>query len=159
MIYIVDYLIFEIIFYSIISNNNFRLLADLRCVSKQIKNTIDNDRFYIRKKYAFILKIVIDKIDIRMYDIMGDYYNNNDFKYLLNCFYNIATDNDITYNKYIQSIELYKKDRLDPLKRLPEFKYHEIKQRMKSSIMLKLALMHAGYEYSFAKAREIDDFY
>ena len=82
-----------------------------------------------------------------------------DFKYMLNNIYNIYTCTDVTYNNYKQSIYSYKYDKLDPLKRLPIFKKNQIKQKMKSRIMLNMALDHGEKQFSFNVAREIDDYY
>jgi len=154
-----NYLIFDIISYFIISNNDLDLIKNLRCVSSQFKNKIDSDKLYIRKKYAFILTNVISKIGLPLNDYFEIIDDKNDYKYILNIIYNIYTKNDSTYFKYHYANKFNKFDKLNPLRNIPIFKSFQIKQRMKNSILLNMALTHAEYYYSIKKARELDDYY
>ena len=154
-----NYNIFDIVSYYIISKKDFYLICNLRNVSIKFKEIIDNDILFVRKKYAYILNNVINKFGLTFNEIWEIIDHKNDFKYLMNCIYNIYTENDFSYfkNDYINKFN--KSDKLNPLKNLPSFKYYQIKERMKNSILLNIALIHADYFYSIKKAREIDDYY
>ena len=115
--------------------------------------------FILNVKNAYLLNNVLSKIDMNYNDIYDFINNKHDYKYMLNNIYNIYSGTDFTYNKYKQIMYYYKYDKLHPLKRLPIFKKNEIKQKMKSSIMLNMALDHGEKQFSFNVAREIDDYY
>ena len=152
-------LIFETFIYYILQENNFKILSNLKLTCIEYNNNIKNDIYYKRKKNAYLLNNVLRKNDMNYIAICDFIRFKQDFKYMLNSIYNIYTSTDVTYNKYKQSINSYKYDKLDPLKRLPIFKKNQIKQKMKSSIMLNMALDHAEKRFSFNAAREIHDYY
>ena len=154
-----DNLIFETFIYYVLQENNFKILNNLRLTCSEYNNNIKNDIYYQRKKNAYLLHNTINKIDMD-YNNIWDFINDkHDFKYMLNNIYNIYTSTDFTYTNYKQTIYSYKYDKLDPLKRLSIFKINQIKQKMKSNIMLNMALDHAQKQFSFNIAREIDDYY
>lgn len=152
-------LIFETFIYYVLQENNFKILNNLKLTCNKSNNNIKNDIYYKRKKNAYLLHNTISKIDMNYNDIYDFISFKQDFKYMLNNIYNIYTCTDVTYNNYKQSIYSYKYDKLDPLKRLPIFKKNQIKQKMKSRIMLNMALDHGEKQFSFNVAREIDDYY
>ena len=154
-----DYLIFETFIYYVLQENNFKILNNIRLTCNKCNNNIKNDIYFKRKKNAYLLNNVLSKIDMDYNDIYDYISFKQDFKYMLNNIYNIYTCTDFTYNNYKQSLYSYKYDKLDPLKRLPIFKKNQIKQKMKSSIMLNMALDHGEKQFSFNVAREIDDYY
>ena len=154
-----DNLIFETFIYYVLQENNFKILNNLRLTCNECNNNIKNDIYYQRKKNAHLLNNVINKIDMDYNDIYDVISFKQDFKYMLNNIYNIYSGTDLSYNNYKQSIYSYKYDKLDPLKRLPIFKKNQIKQKMKTSIMLNMALDHGEKQFSFNVAREIDDYY
>lgn len=82
-----------------------------------------------------------------------------DFKYLLNCIFDIYTELDISYDYYIKNCGNYKNDPLNTFRRLKFISYIKIKRRMKQSIYLNIALDHAEKNYSLAKSRELEDYY
>ena len=154
-----DNLIFETFIYYVLQENNFKILNNLRLTCSEYNDNIKNDIYYQRKKNAYLLHNTINKIDMD-YNNIWDFINDkHDFKYMLNNIYNIYTSTDFTYTNYKQSLYSYKYDKLDPFKRLSIFKINQIKQKMKSSIMLNMALDHAQKQFSFNIAREIDDYY
>lgn len=156
-----DNIIFEIFIYYFLQENNFKILNNLKLICTKYNDNIKNDIYYQRKKSAYLLHNTIKKMDIDYNDISNFIYNMDkyDFKYIINNIYNIYSNADITYNNYKRTIYLYKYDNLNPLKRLPIFKKNEIKEKMKSNIMLNMALDHAEKQFSFNVAREIDDYY
>lgn len=154
-----DNLIFETFIYYVLQENNFKILNNLRLTCSEYNNNIKNDIYYQRKKNAYLLHNTINKIDMDYNNIWDFVKDKHDFKYMLNNIYNIYTSTDFTYTNYKQSVYSYKYDNLNPLKRLPIFKKNQIKQKMKSSIMLNMALDHAEKQFSFNIAREIDDYY
>ena len=154
-----DNLIFETFIYYVLQENSFNILNNLRLTCNKCNNSIKNDIYFKRKKNAYLLNNVLSKIDMNYNDIYDVINFKQDFKYILYNIYNIYSGTDFTYNKYKQSIYSYKYDKLDPLQRLPIFKKNEIKQKMKSNIMLNMALDHGEKEFSFNVAREIDDYY
>ena len=137
-----DNLIFETFIYYVLQENSFNILNNLRLTCNKCNNNIKNDIYFKRKKNAYLLNNVLSKIDMNYNDIYDFINNKHDYKYMLNNIYNIYSGTDFTYNKYKQSMYSYKYDKLHPLKRLPIFKKNEIKQKMKSSIMLNMALDH-----------------
>ena len=156
-----DNLIFETFIYYILQENNFKILHNLKLTCNKYNNNIESDIYYQRKKNAYILHNTFKKIDMD-YNYISDFINNmnkHDFKYMINSIYNIYSNTDITFNNYKQTIYSYKYDNLNPLKRLPVIKKNQIKQKMKSSILLNMALDHAEKQFSFNVAREIDDYY
>ncbi len=154
-----DNLIFETFIYYVLQENNFKILNNLRLTCSEYNDNIKNDIYYQRKKNAYLLHNTINKIDMDYNNIWDFVKDKHDFKYLLNNIYNIYISTDFTYTNYKQSIYSYKYDNLNPLKRLPIFRKNQIKQKMKSSIMLNMALDHAEKQFSFNIAREIDDYY
>tara|TARA_B100000035_G_scaffold315420_1_gene335990 strand:- start:4501 stop:4971 length:471 start_codon:yes stop_codon:yes gene_type:complete len=155
----IDNLIFETFIYYVLQENNFKILSNLRLTCSEYNDNIKNDIYYQRKKNAYLLHNTINKIDMDCNNIWDFVSDKHDFKYMLNNIYNIYTSSDFTYTNYKQSIHSYKYDNLNPLKRLPIFRKNQIKQKMKSSIMLNMALDHAEKQFSFNIAREIDDYY
>ena len=155
---IMDYNIFDIVSYYIISKNHFSLINNLRNVSIKFKKIIDNDKLFVRKKYAYILNNVLNQFDLTLDELWELIENKSDYKYILNCIFNIYTKNDFTYYKHDYVNKFNKYDKLNPLKNLPLFKYYQIKQRIEKSILLNMALIHADYFYSIKKAKEIDDY-
>lgn len=154
-----DNLIFETFIYYVLQENNFKILNNLRLTCSEYNDNIKNDIYYQRKKNAYLLHNTINKIDMDYNNIWDFVKDKHDFKYMLNNIYNIYTSTDFTYTNYKQSVYSYKYDNLNPLKRLPIFKKNQIKQKMKTSIMLNMALDHAEKQFSFNIAREIDDYY
>lgn len=154
-----DNLIFETFIYYVLQENNFKILNNLRLTCSEYNDNIKNDIYYQRKKNAYLLHNTINKIDMDYNNIWDFVKDKHDFKYMLNNIYNIYTGTDFTYTNYKQSVYSYKYDKLNPLKRLPIFKKNQIKQKMKSNIMLNMALDHAEKQFSFNIAREIDDYY
>ena len=154
-----DNLIFETFIYYVLQENNFKILNNLRLTCSEYNDNIKNDIYYQRKKNAYLLHNTINKIDMDYNNIWDFVKDKHDFKYMLNNIYNIYTGTDFTYTNYKQSVYSYKYDNLNPLKRLPIFKKNQIKQKMKSNIMLNMALDHAEKQFSFNIAREIDDYY
>lgn len=154
-----DNLIFETFIYYVLQENNFKILNNLRLTCSEYNDNIKNDIYYQRKKNAYLLHNTINKIDMDYNNIWDFVKDKHDFKYMLNNIYNIYTSTDFTYTNYKQSVYSYKYDNLNPLKRLPIFRKNQIKQKMKSSIMLNMALDHAEKQFSFNIAREIDDYY
>lgn len=154
-----DNLIFETFIYYVLQENNFKILNNLKLTCSKFNNNIKEDSYFKRKKNAYLLHNSIKKIDMDYNDIYHFVKDKHDFKYLLNNIYNIYTSTDLTYNNYKQSISFYKYDNLNPLKRLSIFKKNQIKEKMKTNIMLNMALDHAEKEFSFNLAREIDDYY
>ena len=154
-----DNLIFETFIYYVLQENNFKILNNLTLTCSEYNDNIKNDIYYQRKKNAYLLHNTINKIDMDYNNIWDFVKDKHDFKYMLNNIYNIYTSTDFTYTNYKQSVYSYKYDNLNPLKRLPIFRKNQIKQKMKSSIMLNMALDHAEKQFSFNIAREIDDYY
>lgn len=158
-----DNLIFETFIYYVLHKNNLKILSNLKLTCNQYNNNIKNDIYYQRKKNAYLLNNVLNKIDMDYNDIWDFIKDKHDLKYMLNNIYNIYTCTDFTYNNYKQNVYsnklYYNYDKLDPLKRLPIFKKNQIKQKMKSNIMLNMALDHGEKQFSFNLAREIDDYY
>ena len=84
------------------------------------------------------------------------------FKYILNCVYNVGIQCDCNYDNFKNAYSHsrgYRSDRLHPLKNLRLFKYKEYQNRMKTSINLNMALAHAERLYSVSKAIAMDDYY
>jgi hypothetical protein len=157
-----DNLIFETFIYYVLQENDFKILNNLRITCNQYNINIKNDIYYQRKKNAYLLNNVLSKIDMDYNNIYYFVKNKHDLKYMLNNIYNIYTCTDFMYNNYKnnykQILYSYKYDKLDPLKRLPIFKKNQIKEKMKNSIMLNMALDHGEKQYNFNVAREIYDF-
>jgi len=154
-----NYLVFDMVLSYLISNNKYNNLAYLRVINLDFKNYIDNNILYQRKKIAFMLTKVIDNFQIDFNSLTEIITNKQDFKYMLNCIYNIGSSTDFTFDYHKKSLMDYNVDELNPLKRIRIFKYIQIKKKMKTSIMLNLAISHAEKPYSIAKTRELCDFY
>lgn len=150
-----NYLVFDLFLSYLISNNKYNNLAYLRRINLDFKSYIDNNILYQRKKYAFMLTKVIDNFQIDFNSLTEIITNKQDFKYMLTCIYNIGSSCDFTFHYYKRSLMDYNVDKFHPLKKMRFFKYIEIKKKMKTSIMLNLALSHAEKPYSIAKTKEL----
>lgn len=154
---------------SFVLENYYELIvANLRVVSKSISCIIDANDLFKRKKSAELLDKTLNSLIYSLaeprylccfYSISESIETKEDFKYVLNCIYNIATGCDTTYDHYKRNCTYFYQDKLNPLRHCKLYKYQNYKRQIEASPMLSMALDHADKHYSIAIAREIDDFY
>ena len=141
-----DNIILELFIYYALQNNKFKILNNLRLLCNECNNSIKNDIYFNRKKNGYLLNNILNNININYYPIDVFIQNKDHLKYIFNNIYNIYISTDFMSNNYKKNIVFYKYDKLNPLKNLPIFKKSQIKQRMKQSIYLNMALDHADKE-------------
>jgi hypothetical protein len=153
---------------SFVLENYYELIvANLRLVSKNILSVIDFNDLFKRKKSAELLDKTLNYLTYSFADAVGSSFypigesieTKEDFKYVLNSIYNIATGCDRTYDHYKRNCTYFYQDKLNPLRHCKLYMYQQYKSQIKASTMLSMALDHAEKHYSIAIAREIDDFY
>ena len=164
-----NYLVCDIFTNYLIVNNLFNYLSIFK-INKETKTIIDNNLLFQRKKSVILLNKLLssngydyniisglltptngvlntDKVDLdcrnHFTDVLGS---------IIDLYFNGC---DKEYEKYKKNFYNYKNDCLDPFCRLKNFWRNKIKNRMKESILLNMALSHADYEYSIIKGREL----
>ena len=163
------YLLYDIFTNYLIENNLFNIISMLRVVNKENKTIVDNNQLFQRKKSALLLQKIFNDAGYEYYNILelltptNGVLNTN--KVDLDCIYYFSDTLasiidfyfygcDKEYEKYKNKFYNYKDDSLDPFCRLKKFWRNKIKDRMKQSILLNMALSHADYDYSNLKGRE-----
>lgn len=144
-------------FYEYTNNHNmYKKIYSCNLLNYHIQNRLKFSGFGY-----FDIKNILEINDIPNYSNKNNLIEiKRDFKTIINLFYNFNYSIDESYYNYQNKYYIYKLDKFDPLKNLPNFKRKDIHKRMKKSIYLNLALTNATYNnFSFIKAREIDEYY
>jgi hypothetical protein len=163
-------LVLDIIVQNFFDNFSFDEFYDSVCLLRlgciEFKNIIDHNALFQRKKSAYMLKscfqIMSQGINVSDIEYIIEY--KLDYKYMLNCIYNIGSNgkymlSENKLNYYKKGFLDYSNDKFNPFRRLRIFKYFEFKERTRASIMLSLALGHAEKPCYFKKTKAIDDYY
>jgi hypothetical protein len=135
------------------SKSNIYSISLLRVVSSGLRNIVDTNIMYKRKKAAEYLRITLNESG---YNMM--FYHNlvkwpfsddsrfKDFRIFTHSIYNVGSNfklNDDAFALYKRNLHSYKSDMLDPLHNLRTFKYYEVKRLIRQSVNLSVALDHA----------------
>ncbi len=140
---IMIYLIFDLVNNYLIEKNDFPNVKKMKEVSKESKQTIDKN--YLLKKKLSIIKLanVIQRINLTPYEIEEYMTNRKDYKYIFSLIYGFSFDINYDNRVFINDINNYQTDRLNPFKNLPIFTHKKISKQIKNSLSLSLALNHA----------------
>ena len=95
-----NYLVFDIFTDYLIEQKFYDDISCLRLVCLKYKNIINSNKLFIRNKHAIILNNTLNKIGLDYYTCCELLGSKPEYKYLLNCIYNMASTNDIAYEKY-----------------------------------------------------------
>lgn len=143
-------------------------VCQLRMGCKELKNLIDLNALFQRKKSAYKLESCFEHLSFDPRYIYGtliedDYFDKNNYKYIANCIYNFGIGGSEfsgrTYNNFRKTHYDHTEDKLNPLRRMRLYQYLLGKKNIEKSIYLSLALAHAEKPYSYTKAQTIEDRY
>mgnify|MGYP001500033624 CR=1 FL=1 len=152
-----NYNIFDIFSHYLIDNNLYHSISSSILLSKQCKNIIQDNKLYLRKKHAYLLKKTILNLKSSICIIIQFFKYKSNYRYLLNSIFNIYC-----YDKYIHHIRDYndyKNDKLNPLKNMKTFTYQTYNERIKTSINFSLAFNNADKPDYTNKYKAIHDYY
>jgi hypothetical protein len=170
-----DYYTFNIFIDWILLYNNLNyeynidFIDNLKIVNKTFYNSLQENIMYKRVLSVNLLNLnfLIKGYDSNLvYDLLQptngiintkkkDLDNIRDYNWLLK---NIFPDNNNGFSSLNKGIFNYRNDRLDPFRNIRLCPARRLKNQIKNSIMLSLAMHHAEYNYSMNKFREIDDY-
>tara|TARA_B110001452_G_scaffold175369_1_gene147059 strand:- start:1025 stop:1426 length:402 start_codon:yes stop_codon:yes gene_type:complete len=118
---IMKYLIFDLVNNYLIEKNHFNKVKRMKEVSKESKQTIDNN--YLLKKKLSIIKLttVIQRINLTPYEMEEYTTNRKDYKYIFNLICGFSFDLNYDSRVFINDMKNYQTDKLNPFKNLPVF--------------------------------------
>jgi hypothetical protein len=165
-------LVFDVVIQNLFDNYYFDdfcgSVCSLRLGCKELKNIIDLNALFQRKKSAYMLESCFQHLSIDSRYIYGtlivdEYFDKNEYKYIANSIYNIGVGggefSGRSYNNFRKSHYDHTEDKLNPLRTMRLYQYLLAKKKIEKSIYLSLALAHAEKPYSFSKAQTIEDRY
>ncbi len=168
-----NHLLFTILTDYCIFNNDFKTINSLNKLDKTINLLIATNELFIKKKSSRLLINIFLKNGYDYQEVIDiitptntifntnkkDNDNIKDFNSILRSFYDTYYNENYHFTHYIKTFNEYKKDKLNPMKRLPGIIYKRIEIEKTKSINLNMALDHAEKKYSLNKAREIGEHY